>query len=90
MSGAVGAVVAVDCFVQVSWVDHSSEDTGAELAFLAGIALVGVVLECVAALGQLEGRLGDNLVEGEGAASEDLACVAVAVGLVLGIGLWTC
>lgn len=45
---------------------------------LAGVALVGVALQRVAALVELEDRLWDDLVEGEGAAAEDLACVAVA------------
>jgi hypothetical protein len=53
---------------------------------LTRVALVGVLLQRVAALGELE-RVGrHNLVESEGTAGEDLAGVAVAedgVGLVL-------
>lgn len=48
---------------------------------LTRVTLVGVALDCVGALGDLEVGLGNDLVEGEGTAGEDLAGVAVARGL---------
>lgn len=45
---------------------------------LTRVTLVGVALKGLATLGDLEGVLGDDLVEGVGTATEDLAGVAVA------------
>lgn len=50
---------------------------------LTRVTLVGVALDCVGALGDLEVGLGDDLVEGVGAAREDLAGVAVARDLLI-------
>jgi len=47
-----------------------------------GVSLVIVRLEGIAAFGKGENVLWDDLVHGEGAATEDLAGVAVAVGQV--------
>lgn len=44
-----------------------------------GVTLVGVAFECAGALGDLESALGDDLVEGVGTTTENLARVAVAV-----------
>lgn len=44
---------------------------------LSRITLVSVVLESITTLCDLQGVLGDDLVEGVGAAGEDLAGVAV-------------
>jgi len=50
---------------------------------VARVTLVGVALNCVGALGDLEVGLGNDLVEGEGTAGEDLAGVAVAENVAL-------
>lgn len=45
---------------------------------VAGVTLVGVVLEAVTTLCDLQAVLGDDLVQSVGTAGEDLAGVAVA------------
>lgn len=50
---------------------------------LTRVTLVGVALECVATLGDLESVLGDNLIEGVGPSREDLASVTVAQNVAL-------
>ena len=49
------------------------------------VTLVSVVLEGITALGDLERVLGDDLVEGVGAAGEDLAGVAVTEDVAGGV-----
>jgi hypothetical protein len=49
------------------------------------VTLVGVVLEVVTTLGDLQAVLGDDLVEGVGAAGEDLAGVAVTQDVAAGV-----
>jgi len=50
---------------------------------VAGVAFVGVCFDCVAAFCEFEGGFGDDLVEGEGAAGESFAGVAVAEDVTL-------
>lgn len=52
---------------------------------VARVTLVGVVLEAVTALCDLQGVLGDDLVEGVGTTGENLAGVAVAEDVARGI-----
>lgn len=52
---------------------------------VARVALVGVVLEAVAALCDLQAVLGDDLVEGVGTAGKNLAGVAVAEDVRRGV-----
>lgn len=52
---------------------------------VARVTLVGVVLEAVAALCDLQAVLGDDLVEGVGAARQDLTGVAVTEDVARGV-----
>ena len=69
-------VVAVDGLVMVRV--RGAVTTIVAVHRRSGVAMVRVLLDFVLALGELEVRLGDQMVEGEGAAGEDLAGVAVA------------
>jgi hypothetical protein len=61
----------------------AGKEGGLELTRVALVAVLGRL----AAGGDLESRLGDDLVEGVGAAGEDLAGVAVAQDVALLVGL---
>ena len=43
-----------------------------------GVTSIGILFQIVATLCELESRLGDNVVEGEGTAAESLTGVAMA------------
>lgn len=52
---------------------------------VARVTLVGVVLELVTTLGDLQAVLGDDLVESVGATGQDLAGVAVTQDVAAGV-----